>query len=751
MCFGGRGCGLFLFLLVATVPASAEGRFSLESAEPLVFREEGKVLEAAGPARIHYLGWTVTAERVIVRVEEGTAVGEGMVEVRKEPGIQMDPSDWEVEGALGELVRALEDSPVLIRAEKFFLRQGEQISFLRGPTDMTTPDFRWRVEELEFIPETDAFRFSGVRLGGENFRIGAAEGTLADERMHLREATVFPGEPDPFALNLVVSELIIGRDNQAEARGVWLKIGPVPYFYWPRLQFELSRSDNRFRGEAGYNRTLGVFAKMMPRIAITETVQLRPFLDLYSERGVLIAPGVTFDQSRNPGPAQGLLQVEGGWIRDQKDPRFDIRGDPIDPQRGWLNVAGWGTHESGWQASGNLAWWSDSEVLRDFRPSWNIEQQDPLSFVEVRQAGSWIEAEAFAHFRPNRFQEPTEVLPAVELRLLPTAIGELPVRATGYGRIENLRRTGFANEFREEAWRFDTYTGADWSVETVSPLGLNLVGGVRNTHWRFDEPDAVDSTRILGEVGFDMALPLMADWPVESRTWRIDGLRHRLEPVLGYRWVGVMDDGGELPGDFHPATRVAGIPPLSLRARRDVESLGNQQVLRVGAWNLLQTWRGDSQAVELVRLGVFQDLRWDIPGDESRDLSTHVVGEWTPVHWFALRGYGNWDTTDSTYRLAHGSVSVRDSNLWSLSVGYEGVRGTLSEWVGEGEYALTERTRLLGFLRWDGRNDRLTEQRVGYRFRLGSSWDATVYLSWRRDDQRLDDFQISMSASSLQF
>jgi len=717
----------------------------------MVFRDEGRVLEASGPARISYQGWTVTAERILVRVEEGTATAEGMVEVRKSPGLQMDPSELEMEGALGELVRALKDAAVLIRTDEVVLKQGEHFSFLRGPTDMTTPDFRWRVEELEFLPVADQFRFSGVRLGGENFRIAATEGFLADDQMRLREARVFPGEPDPFALNLVVSELILGRDNQAEARGVWLKIGPVPYFYWPSLRFEITRSANRFRGEAGYNRTLGFFGRAMPRIALSDTLEFRPFFDFYSQRGVLVAPGLTFDQSQHPGEVQGLFRLETGWIRDQKDPRLDIRGDSIDSQRGWVNVAGWGTHESGIQASGNLAWWSDSEVLRDFRPSWNREQQDPLSFLELRKAGPLFEGEVFTHFRSNRFQEPTEVLPALELRLLPTKIGELPAHAVAYGRVENLRRAGFADDLGQEAWRVDHYAGVDWSVEAASPLGLNVVGGLRATHWQFDEPDEERSTRLLSEVGFDLSLPLVADWAVESRTWRINGLRHRLEPVLAYRWSEPLDEAGELPGILHPSSRVAGIPPLSLRSRRDVESLGGEQVLRLGTWQRLQAARTEPGTFDLLRLGVFQDFRRETSGAQSRELSTLLLAEWTPAHWLALRGYGDWDTENLNYRLAQGTVEIRDSDLWSIAIGYEALRGTLSEWVGEGEYALTERRRLLGYLRWDGRTDRFTEQRLGYRFRLGNSWDVTLSLSWKRDDQRLDDFQVGLSASSLQF
>lgn len=746
--------GLFPVALVAfpfslVSDATEADDLELESVNPIIFSEDGRVVEASGPARMRYGVWQLEAGRVRAALEEGTVEAMEGVELRKR-----DVLDWEVEeevtGVLADLVELLQEAPALLRAEALRLDRKEGRAAPEGMVDLTVPDFRLLAEDLVFDQGMDRINFGEVRIGGKNFRILAVSGTAVEGRIVLEGARVFPGEPDPYALSIEARQLEIGEDNRAVAHGVVLKIGPIPYFYWPRLAFQLTRSANRFRGEVGYNRTFGLYGRFLPRIALSPRTEFRPNMDLYTERGPLLAPGFTLDLQDQPETVRGKMEVETGGILDQGDPENDFFGNPINRERGWAQISGWMLQEEGFSVSGNLSWWSDAEVLRDFRPAWSDRYQDPVSFLEARGYGLNWEVEAFGRFRPNPFQTVVQKHPALRLRLLPVRLGESEAVLQASGGWDWIRPGGGSLSGEPEVHRLDQYTGVTLPLEAAAPVRLVPAAGLRSTLWDPAEGVSGGTGRVLGEVGMDARLPLLGHWDLRSETWRVFGLRHRLEPVLGYRWIGEVEAPSSPPPALEREAIVAGMEPLSLGARRDLEEIQTGHTFRMGTDNRLQTRSESGGTRDLLRLRLFQDITLDRE-DGDVPQATRIAGDWLPAHWLTVHHYVDWDTRAMEYRLANAMVSLNDSDVWVLGLGVESLRGEIAEWLAEFEYALTERSRLLLDSRWDGREGRFTRQRAGYRFRLGNSWDITAAVIFRRQDPRQDDFQFNLSASSLMF
>ena len=72
---------------------------------------------------------------------------------------------------------------------------------------------------------------------------------------------------------------------------------------------------------------------------------------------------------------------------------------------------------------GEFNYWSESEILRDFRPRAFFPVQAPDTFVEANYTGQNYFLSLFARFQPNSFQRVQERLPELRFDLLPLTVG----------------------------------------------------------------------------------------------------------------------------------------------------------------------------------------------------------------------------------------------------------------------------------------------------------------------------------------
>jgi hypothetical protein len=135
----------------------------------------------------------------------------------------------------------------------------------------------------------------------------------------------------------------------------------------------------------GFRRSLGLFGEARALLPLRPGLGLGAELGLYTARGVMFGPAARYADPSPDDRWTGTLS--SGYIRDHGDRLTDLLGRPIAADRGHLSWSHRQSTTGGTTIAAQLNWWSDSEVLRDFRPRAFFPVQVPDSFVEITHPG----------------------------------------------------------------------------------------------------------------------------------------------------------------------------------------------------------------------------------------------------------------------------------------------------------------------------------------------------------------------------
>ena len=130
---------------------------------------------------------------------------------------------------------------------------------------------------------------------------------------------------------------------------------------------------------------------------------------------------------------------------------------------------------------GEFNWWSDSEVIRDFRPQDFFKIQTPDNFIESVYTGEDVIGSVFARYQANYYNAVQERLP--ELRFdLPSTPLLLGIDQRVYSSIVSLDdREPLTPDIRSV--RFDAFYGLSRNFAITPYLDVTPVVGARITHY----------------------------------------------------------------------------------------------------------------------------------------------------------------------------------------------------------------------------------------------------------------------------
>jgi hypothetical protein len=155
---------------------------------------------------------------------------------------------------------------------------------------------------------------------------------------------------------------------------------------------------------------------------------------------------------------------------------------------------------------------------------------------------------------------------------------------------------------------------------------------------------------------------------LQSQFWDVEDLRHIIEPDINYAYVPAPSrPASDLP-QFDTAMPTLRQLPLEAPEYNSIDSIGEQNVLRLTLRNKLQTKRRNG-VEDLINLAVYTD--WNLtPGTNHifSDLYTDLTLR--PRTWLTLSSYARYDLPDHRWRDAINSMSFTPNNTWSFSVGY---------------------------------------------------------------------------------
>ncbi|ACB77119.1 LPS assembly protein LptD [Opitutus terrae] len=643
-----------------------------------------------------------------------------------------------------------------LRADEIRIDPQTKIATARGHAVLTQGPRRLLADVITYHAADGTYTVGELRVGEFPIYISGSSATGSREQIVINDARVTVPEPGPFVPTLHAARLQFTADKQLHAERASAGIGPVRPVALRGFDQDLrSPMLPNLSLTAGYRRSLGAFIVAGLRVPILPQLQLGGDLGLYSSRGIMAGPSGSYEGGNETVGYRG--DFRSGFISDYGTRYTDILGRAIPRNRGFATWQHQQHITDRLALTGELNYWRDSEVLRDFRPGEFFPVQQPDTFLESTYAGDNYFVSLFARFQPNSFQVVQQRLPELRFDLLPitlpggfverfnasvAVLREDPLPAAPYTPALNRR-------LRSD--RFDAYYGLSRPIRPTDWFAFTPVAGGRITHYANLDGARNDYTRTLGEVGFDAELRTSGTFDYKNPRWKIDGLRHLLTPRVSYRYIPEAEKGARYIPPIDRRSFSTYLQPLGLGDIRNIDELRGTSTLRFGLDNTLQTRDPDYGSRDLVVFNVANDLRFERDPDERDVSEIHTELAVMPARWLELGVYQSFRPQDFTLREFNTGVTLRSGDDWAVRFSSNFLRRELEDYFLEGQRRINEVFEGIVRLRYDARQDRFIEQIYGIRQNIANTWSVDYTISLYGGNRRESRFGLNIRIDAIRF
>ena len=621
----------------------------------------------------------------------------------------------------------------------------------RGNIVLTRGDVRLVADEGSYTLADGKVRLKNTRAGYYPLYLQGHELEGSVKEFTLKDATLTYGEPGVFTPTLRASTIDFVQGKSFKAHHATLRLGSIPLLPLPVFRQRLDTPPLETDIRIGYRSSLGAFASGTALAPIDEGVRVGPYVGLFSKRGVLVGPAARYDTQRGDTSYTGELRA--GWIHDfagDSARGLDTLGDPVGHNRGLLNWRHLQTTGEHFSLMAQLAYWNDSEVVRDFDRQHFPRDQQPETFVEATYAGDNYLASAFVRAQPNDFQVTQRREPELTVTLLPSPqdLGFIQRGSVGF---VSLREDASTVSPKRSSERFDAYYGLDRPTVLAPWLTLTPVAGARLTHYFSPLGDKDDYTRVLGQFGADLRGHAFGQFDVQSERWHIDGLRHLLEPFVQYRYIPDAEKGRAYIPEIDRTVFSTRLQPIDLGDIRFLDDLHEINTLRYGLEQRLQTRDGKGGSRDLIALTVAQDQRFSRRLGEHRSSDLHADLALMPARWLAFDFYQRLDPHNFRLEEFNSGITFTDGEFWTARFGTQFLRNQLEEYSLDAQVRLNERFTLTGRWRFDAIESKFYEQVYGLRQTIRNLWSIEYQIAFLEGQRHENGFQFRVSLEVFKF
>jgi LPS-assembly protein len=642
----------------------------------------------------------------------------------------------------------VETAELILTADEIRYNSRARTAAARGNVVLTRGTQRLVADSGTYNLETRRLKVANLRLGQFPVYLSgeSVEGTL--DELHFTNATIFFRENARYTPALSAEKITWRRGEVVAASGLRLGLLGGRFLSLPRFEHSLKADFISYiTAKVGYRHSLGVFGEFGAHLPVAPGLNLGAEGGLYSARGLLIGPAGHY--TLGGGKRTGGGTFRSGYINDFGDKKLDVLRRAVPEERGFFEWSHWQRPAEGWSMQGQFNYWSDSEIIRDFRPKEFHPVQEPDSYFEAAYAGDNFTLGAFARLHPNRFQRTQERLPEVTFDLLPSP-APLGFTQRLHASAARLEEDTFLAAPQTEGTRLDAYYGLSRTFAPAPWFAFTPVAGARSTHYADATGGNIDYTRSFAEVGFDAHLTASATFDTKNEIWEVDGLRHLVVPRLSYRYAPDAGDGRRHIPALDRRVFATYLQPLSIADRRHIDDLDRLDTLRLQLDNILQT-RADYGSRNLASLSVAADYDFTYrrPAKGLGDLHTEL--SLTPAPWLRLSAYERYDVHARAQNEFNTSVEISDQDWWSVRLASHYLRGDYEEYSLDWRQRLNETLDVVGRWRYDARRSRFNEQTYGVWHRLGQTWAVKYEVSFFEGPRRESSFGFNVEVDLLKF
>lgn len=640
----------------------------------------------------------------------------------------------------------------ILTAETITYNPKTEVAVATGGVALTHTTRRLIAEEITYNVADQSYEVTRFRLGQPPFYAEGESVAGTPEGLSLQGARIFYDEPGRLTPSLNVPQVDVVAEDSATTQSGTLKIGTVPVFPTPGFKRAI---DNplvpEISARVGSDSQLGVFGEFGLLAPLSEQFSAGGNLGVYTERGVLLGPAAKYN-TFNGGETGARGSVTTGYIKDQDPFGSDILAAPIPDDRGFVEWQHRQTFSPGLSLNGELNYWSDSEVVRDFRTDAFRDIQTPDTWLEGTVARDNYVVSAFVRAQPNDYHRMQERLPEVRFDGLPIQVGGgIYHRLNASAAV--LREedpTGVAATTRSE--RVDAYYSLTRPYSPREWLTMTPVVGGRATH--YNRAIGRDNyTRLLGEAGFDVEMRASGLYDVQSETWDINGLRHLVTPKVSYRYIPEADNGRAFIPAIDRRVFDTYLQPLGLGNRRNIDDLAATNTLRLGVDNVLQTRAKNYGSRDLVSLALATDVYFDFKPGTEKTSPLHAALAITPAEWITFDLYQRYTLQSGKLEEINTGLTIRDVDVWSLRLSnhYLEAAVPIEEYIADYQIRLNEIYAFYASLRYDAISASFIEQSFAVRQRLDRLWTIGYAVSFTNGTARESDVAFSVRVETESF
>jgi len=660
---------------------------------------------------------------------------------------------------------------LVLYADEIIYGTEDRVAVARGNVILIRGAQRLVAEEVTYRYDDGVYTVGRFRVGQGSLLASGTAGEGKAGGLRVENAVLTYGEPEPLGPTIrarVVTYQPAEDDGNATVivEGGRLGIGSTNIIPLPKLTESPNRpAISSVKLDAGFSSDLGAELSIAVTAPFTDTLNLGADLGIFTKRGVLFGPIGDYDSFGADGiGARGEFRT--GFIQDQGKTGLDIRGNIIQSERGYVEWQHYQVVQPGLTIAGQLNYWSDSYVTRDFRSDGYRNVQTPDTWLEAAKADDNYIVSLFSRVQVNDYSVVQERLPEVRFDGLPVEIG-----GGIYHRINAsvaaLREDDPFGNGTTRSDRADLYYGINRPFSPREWFSVTPTAGLRVTHYERlqnnpGSPRSSNYTRVLGEIGFDSKLfETSATWDYKNERWGIDGLRHIITPKIGYRYSPSADVGqADIPGIDRDVNSYY-LRPLGIANRRDIDRLPAVNTFRFGVDNVLQTRDATYGSRDLVRLNVAVDQYASsdaatTSGDTRGASDVHTFLTLNPAKWLRYDLYNRTVAQSGDNEELNTGLTITDANIWSIRIGTHYLQDNdtarkIQEYTAEYGLRLNEIYSIAAGFRYDSRDGRFTEQTYAFRQRLNRTWTVSYELSLYDGPRRESDVGFGVSLESEGF
>ena len=638
---------------------------------------------------------------------------------------------------------------MLLTADNIRYNTVARVAVARGHAILTQGARRLLADVITLRLNEGTYTVENLRMGEYPLNVTGASATGDRHTLTVNKAEATFSEPGPFVPTLHADQLVYSPGQKLQATSASVGIGDVRPVVFDLFQQNLKEPLLSYVSlNGGYRASLGAYIETGLNLPVAEGFKVGADLGIYTNRGLMFGPAASYQGSDGDDSYKGFLR--SGFISDHGDRLTDILGQPVPVNRGYVEWEHQQQVTSNLTITGEFNYWSDSEILRDFRPKEFFAVQEPDSFLESVYTGNNYFVSAFVRAQPDSYFPVQQRLPELRFDLLPLSVGN-GFYETFNASMAVLRDDPAATGPTLTSDRFDAYYSLSRTFAPQPWLSFTPVVGGRVTY--YDEAIGGRSTytRTLGEAGFDAALRTSAVYDYKNEAWGIDGLRHLMTPRLSYRYIPEADKGQAYIPPIDTETFNTYLQPLGLGDVRNIDQLQATNTLRLELDNTIQTRDPVYGSRDLLMLNLATDFLFLRQPGERATSEVHTEFAFMPARWLQFTVYQTFVPQTFTLNEFDSGLTIHDGDQWSVRFSSNFLRHQLDDYFIEGRRRLNEAYEAIARVEYDFRKRRFNEQFYGVRQNLSNLWQVEYAVTLYDGPRRESRFGFNVQVQAIGF